>query len=487
MSGRDPGLRAAGLRRAGDPGGGGGAGGPIVSTDITDSSAPGRAVLKAATAALQRTALGLAAIASSGVSADITDATAAGRALLTAATAALQRTALGLAAIASSGLSADITDATAAGRALLTAATAALQRTALGLAAIASSGLASDLSGSIAIANGGTGQATAIAAGDALQPLSANLAGASTTDLSTVTGPTVNVTGTGATITALGVCPAGVFRRTVFASSGSALIHNSSTLILPYATSIVVGAGDVFEWISLGSGNWRCTAYQPALAAAVRTALGLAAMATSAVAANITDATAVGRSMLTAASQAAQTALIAVATQALAGLMSAADKVIIDGAPRIFAAGSFTAQTTQTFSFAANAYKRICLVLDWDTSPCSPTGISLTGLSAGSYIDSLVYSLQVGGNLGNAGLTGANSWNVSGAANTGPGSVVIEFEVPPAPRPKQISFRHAGISGGNYYTEQGAGISSDFTHDPTAIVVVFAGSTGGHYTLWGTP
>jgi hypothetical protein len=346
MSGKAPGLIPAGLRRAGNPGGGGG-GGSVASTDITDASsagrnmltaanaaaqrtllslaaiatsglsaditdatAAGRALLTAASAALQRTALGLAAIASSGASADITDATAPGRALLTAATAALQRTALGLAAIASSGASADITDSTAAGRALLTAASAALQRTALGLATVASSGLASDLTGTLALANGGTGQTTALAAGDALNPQGASIAGGNTVDLATATGPVITITGTGFTISSFGTRPAGAKQQIVFASSGGAIIHNGVSLICPFGASITVTAGDVFEMTSLGGGLWRMTGYLPITASFWRTALGLAAMASSAVAANITDASAVGRSMLTAATAVAQAELL---------------------------------------------------------------------------------------------------------------------------------------------------------------------------------
>ncbi len=337
-----------------------------LAADITDATAPGRTLLTAATAALQRTALGLAAIASSGASADITDSTAPGRALLTAATAALQRTALGLAAIASSGASADITDSTAAGRALLTAASVALQRTALGLATVASSGLASDLTGTLGVANGGTGQTTAVAAADALSPMGANIAGGNTTDLATTTGPVVTVTGgAGVTISSFGTLPAGARRLLFFASSGAAIIHNGSALICPFGTSIGVSAGDVYEVTSLGSGTWRVTNYLPVTASAWRTALGLAAMASSAIAANITDASAVGRSMLTAANQAAQTALIALATTSLAGLMSAADKTKLDAQGAVLEIQTLTAQGTLTTSaWTANAYSKITIELN---------------------------------------------------------------------------------------------------------------------------
>lgn len=51
------------LRKVETTSGGGSGGGPIVSTDITDSTAAGRAVLTAANAAAQRTALGLGSAA----------------------------------------------------------------------------------------------------------------------------------------------------------------------------------------------------------------------------------------------------------------------------------------------------------------------------------------------------------------------------------------------------------------------------------------
>lgn len=68
----------------------------ITSTNISDSTAAGRAILTAADAAAQRTAMGTAASSHTHQSADISDSTSFGRSLLTAASAADQRTALGL-------------------------------------------------------------------------------------------------------------------------------------------------------------------------------------------------------------------------------------------------------------------------------------------------------------------------------------------------------------------------------------------------------
>lgn len=87
------------------------------------------------------------------------------------------------------------------------------------------------------------------------------LASAATVDIGSAASNTINITGT-TTITALGTDTAGAFRRLVFAAS-LLLTHNNTSLILPGATSLQVSAGDVVEFVSLGSGNWKCLAYSP--------------------------------------------------------------------------------------------------------------------------------------------------------------------------------------------------------------------------------
>jgi len=90
----------------------------------------------------------------------------------------------------------------------------------------------------------------------------ANIASASTTDIGAATGNSLTVTGT-TTITALGTVQAGT-RRIVTFSGILILTHNGTSLILPTAANIITAAGDVAEFISLGSGNWKCTNYQRA-------------------------------------------------------------------------------------------------------------------------------------------------------------------------------------------------------------------------------
>lgn len=70
------------------------------------------------------------------------------------------------------------------------------------------------------------------------------------------------VTGT-TTITALGTVAAGTFRIIEFTGILT-LTHNASSLILPGSINITTAAGDVAMFVSLGSGNWKCVAYQTA-------------------------------------------------------------------------------------------------------------------------------------------------------------------------------------------------------------------------------
>lgn len=87
----------------------------------------------------------------------------------------------------------------------------------------------------------------------------ADIASATTTDISAATGNFVKVTGT-TTITALGSTQAGV-RRIVHFTGALTLTYNATSLILPGSANIITVAGDVGTFISLGSGNWECIEY----------------------------------------------------------------------------------------------------------------------------------------------------------------------------------------------------------------------------------
>ena len=84
----------------------------------------------------------------------------------------------------------------------------------------------------------------------------ADIASASSIDLGAATGEFVTVTGT-TTITSLGTVDAGI-ARTVHFSGALTITHNATSLILPGGRNIVTAAGDVAQFRSLGSGNWRC-------------------------------------------------------------------------------------------------------------------------------------------------------------------------------------------------------------------------------------
>lgn len=92
-----------------------------------------------------------------------------------------------------------------------------------------------------------------------------DVASATTTDIGAVASQNVRITGT-TTITGLGTVAAGTFRRVRFAASLT-LTHNATSLIL-FGSNITTTAGDVGEFVSEGSGNWRCVSYTYATPAA---------------------------------------------------------------------------------------------------------------------------------------------------------------------------------------------------------------------------
>ncbi len=88
------------------------------------------------------------------------------------------------------------------------------------------------------------------------------LASASTVNIGAAAANTINVSGTTA-IVAFDSIAAGAIRRVIFAGILT-LTYNATSMILPGAANITTAAGDVAEFISLGSGNWRCLDYTKA-------------------------------------------------------------------------------------------------------------------------------------------------------------------------------------------------------------------------------
>lgn len=93
-----------------------------------------------------------------------------------------------------------------------------------------------------------------------LQAQGANVASASTVNLGAIAdGNYVHITGT-TTITAFGTVAAGISRALVF-DGALILTHNATSLILLGGANITTAAGDVAEFVSEGSGNWRMTSF----------------------------------------------------------------------------------------------------------------------------------------------------------------------------------------------------------------------------------
>lgn len=92
------------------------------------------------------------------------------------------------------------------------------------------------------------------------------IASAATVDIGAESKFGLNVTGSTA-ITSLGSV-ANVRKRLRF-SGALTLTHNGTSLILPGGANITTAAGDIAEFVSDNSGNWRCVFYTVASAAPV--------------------------------------------------------------------------------------------------------------------------------------------------------------------------------------------------------------------------
>jgi hypothetical protein len=88
---------------------------------------------------------------------------------------------------------------------------------------------------------------------------SVDIASAGTMDIGAVSSENLRVTGT-ATINILGTAARGTYRRLLFAAALT-ITHNATSLILLGGANIKTAAGDEAEFVSEGSGNWRCVNY----------------------------------------------------------------------------------------------------------------------------------------------------------------------------------------------------------------------------------
>ncbi|HWT40969.1 MAG TPA: hypothetical protein VN081_06950 [Dongiaceae bacterium] len=91
------------------------------------------------------------------------------------------------------------------------------------------------------------------------QPAAVTLASAATVNIGAALSSNITISGT-TTITAFDNVADGITRNVTF-SGALALTHNATSLILPGTANITTAAGDCATFLSLGSGNWRCTKY----------------------------------------------------------------------------------------------------------------------------------------------------------------------------------------------------------------------------------
>lgn len=82
-----------------------------------------------------------------------------------------------------------------------------------------------------------------------------------TLDLGMSPSPNIGCSTTSATVSSLGKsCRIGVVKTVVF-TVATILTHNAASLILPRAANYTAQPNDVFQFLHLGNGNWRCLSY----------------------------------------------------------------------------------------------------------------------------------------------------------------------------------------------------------------------------------
>lgn len=125
-------------------------------------------------------------------------------------------------------------------------------------------------SGTLALSNGGTGGTSASTARSSLglnadlnnvENAAVTIASASSVAIGAAASDNIIISGV-VTITSFDTVASGI-RRTVRFSGALTLTHNATSLILPGSANISTTAGDCAEFLSEGSGNWRCVNFMP--------------------------------------------------------------------------------------------------------------------------------------------------------------------------------------------------------------------------------
>lgn len=117
------------------------------------------------------------------------------------------------------------------------------------------------------------------------------IASASTVAIGAAASNYITISGT-TTITAFDTIASGAFRRLRFLGAVT-LTHNATSLILPGGKNITTTAGDVAEFVSQGSGNWRCVSYLRNDGTALYPSLGTVTNVSSATSITLTSASTV--------------------------------------------------------------------------------------------------------------------------------------------------------------------------------------------------
>jgi hypothetical protein len=99
------------------------------------------------------------------------------------------------------------------------------------------------------------------------------IASAATPNIAGAAAQNITITGT-ATISGFSTSTDGVTRVLTFASAGLNLTHNAASMILPGGANIITQAGDVAEFVCIGTTNWRCIRYQRADGSSIKPASG---------------------------------------------------------------------------------------------------------------------------------------------------------------------------------------------------------------------
>lgn len=91
------------------------------------------------------------------------------------------------------------------------------------------------------------------------------IASSATVAIGAAVANTINISGT-TSITGFDTIPAGA-KRTLIFQGALTLTHNATSLILPGNANVLTVADDSAEFVSLGSGNWKCLDYRRATGA----------------------------------------------------------------------------------------------------------------------------------------------------------------------------------------------------------------------------